>query len=285
MKTTNLLLLLALAWIPGVRANDTSLHDGRFGPEPLESATGKESPVRMVAEHLKVDFGYQYTSVHCAFTFRNTLDSGPVEQLVGFPDTGAAQEEVKRRDPAHADTIGEMGPTSRLRDLKTWVNGKRMKSELKYESVETGHGRRGDTTVWFWGKDTKGVRAWHTLRVVFPVGQDVIVEREYRVENGASAAGAAFFEYTTATGGVWKGTIGRLQADVTLRDGVSPGTLIWPGAKRHGETIPPEFCTSPARSEWQVVDKTHLRLVWKDFEPRTEEAHRGFRLARDFHGW
>jgi hypothetical protein len=285
MKTTNLLLLLAFAWAPGMRANDTSLHDGRFGPEPLDLATGKESPVRMVAEQLKIDYGYQYTKVHCTFTFRNTRDSGSLEQLVGFPDTGAAQEEVKRRDPAHADTIGEAASTSRLKDLKTWVNGKRMKSELKYEEVDAGRGRRGDTTVWFWGKDTKGIRAWHTLKVVFPVGQDVIVERDYRVENGATAAGAAFFEYTTATGGVWHGTIGRLQADVTLRDGVTATTLLWPGAKRRGENIPSEYCTSPNRSDWQVIDKAHLRLVWNDFEPRNEANHRGFRLSRDFHGW
>jgi len=285
MTPAKLTFLVALACLPALRGNDTSLHDGRFGPESLDTPAAGESPVRMVAEHIQVEFGYQYTSVHCTFTFRNTLKDLTVQQLVGFPDTGAAQDEVKRRDPAHADVVGEMANTSRLKDLKTRINGKSVKSELKYEEVPSGHGRRGDTTVWLWGRNSHGVRAWHTVRVDFPVGQDVTVEREYRVQNGASALGVAFFDYTTATGGVWHGTIGRLQADITLRDGATVKNLIWPGAKRHGEAIPAEYCTSPGRRAWKVIDPTHIRLTWQDFEPRTEENHRGFRLSRDFHGW
>src|SRR5688572_23053978 len=97
-------------------ANDTSLHDGRFGPEPLD---GKESPVRMAAERIKVDFGYRYTDVHCTFTFRNTLPEGATDQLVGFPDIGAALDEMNRREPEHAASLRERVNTSRLRDLRT----------------------------------------------------------------------------------------------------------------------------------------------------------------------
>src|SRR4030095_16453269 len=88
-------ILLFLATAASLLANDTSLHDGRFGPEPLD---GRECPVRMVAERIEVDFGYRYTDVHCAFTFRNTLNNDAVEQLVGFPDVGAALEEMNRRE-------------------------------------------------------------------------------------------------------------------------------------------------------------------------------------------
>jgi hypothetical protein len=239
----------------------------------------------MVAEHIKVDFGYRYTDVHCTFTFRNTETQGVVEQLVGFPDIGAAEEIVERRDPEHADAIGEATSVSPLKNLKTWVNGRRVRSELKYADVRWGKPVPGDTVVWMWDRKKGGVRAWHTVRVAFPPAQDVTIERRYRVENGSSAAGVAFFNYTTATGGVWKGTIGRLQADITLEDGATAGSLIWPGQKVRDDVIPPQLATSPKRAEWQVLDRTHMRLVWEDFEPRTEPRRRGFALSRSFHGW
>jgi len=115
--------------------------------------------------------------------------------------------------------------------------------------------------------------------VTFPAGEDVIVERRYSVENGWSVGNILFFGYTTATGGVWKGTIGRLQADVSLRDGLTVNDLIWPGAKRFGEVVEVNYRMSPGRSGWQVIDPTHLRMVWNDFEPRTEPNHRGFTMA------
>ena len=150
-------LLLALA--STALANDTALHDGRFGPEPLDATNGAESAVRMEREHLEISFGAQFTEVHCTFTFRNT-----------------------RRD----------------------------------------------------------------------------------------------------------GAIGRLQADITLRDGLKVGGLVWPGAKMAGGRLvgdEEKFATHPARDAWQVLDETHVRLVWNDFEPRTQKDRRGFSLSRPFHGW
>ncbi|MHA3772323.1 hypothetical protein ACXR0O_12385 [Verrucomicrobiota bacterium sgz303538] len=276
-------ILILLAGSLPLLANDTSLHDGRFGPEPLGET---ESPVRMVAEHIEVAFGYQYTDVHCTFTFRNTLKDQAVEQLVGFPDIGAAVHEMGRREPERADAIGETVNTSEIRQMRTSVNGKPVQSVLKFGEVNPGTDTDG-TAVWSFDRK-HGVRAWYTMQVNFPSGEDVTVERRYRVQNGASALGVAFFCYTTATGGVWNGSIGRLQADVTLRDGLTVDQLLWPGAKVHegklvGDSL--EFATKPARKEWQVRDAKHLRLVWKDFEPRTEKNRRGFSLSRPFHGW
>jgi hypothetical protein len=276
-------LLLFLASAASLLANDTSLHDGRFGPEPLN---GAESPVRMVAEHIKVDFGYRYTDVHCAFTFRNTLQDRAVEQLVGFPDVGAALDEMNRREPEHADSVSERVNTSRIRKMRTLVNGRTVKSQLQFGDARRG-GKEEGTAVWsFNGKH--GVRAWHTMRVNFPAGQDVTIERKYSIQNGTSALGVAFFQYTTATGGVWKGTIGNLRVDVTLRDGLTADQLVWPGAKIGKQTLDGElveFATAPSRKSWQVSDPKHLRLEWANFEPRTQPDHRGFSLSRPFKGW
>ena len=105
---------------------------------------------------------------------------------------------------------------------------------------------------------------------------------------GGAVLGVAFFWYTTHTGAVWQGTIGRMQADVTLLDGLTADQLVWPGQKVRGEKLEgslERFTSQPARPAWKVIDAKHLRLVWNDFEPRTEAAHRGFSLARPFHGW
>src|SRR6516164_420021 len=72
--------LLAIS-VPAL-ANDGAMHDGSRGPEPLEKT---ESPVRMVAEHIEVEFGAKRSTVHCTFRFRNTQADAPVTQLLGFP--------------------------------------------------------------------------------------------------------------------------------------------------------------------------------------------------------
>ncbi|HEV7406275.1 MAG TPA: hypothetical protein VGO11_25225 [Chthoniobacteraceae bacterium] len=261
-------------------ANDTSLHDGKFGPEPL---SGGESPVRMVAEHIEVSFGYRYTQVHCTFTFRNVQSKAAVEQIVGFPDVGAALAEVERRDPAHADAMGERVNTAPLRKLRTLVNHEPRKAELQFRDVPRAEGNDG-TVVSFFDRERGGVQAWHTFKASFPPGKDVVVERIYSVQNGATMEpNVAFFHYTTRTGAPWHGTIGRLQADVTLLDGLTADQLAWPSAKLDEDRI--KYSTQPARGAWKVLDKHHLRLVWTDFEPRDEAARRGFSLARPFHGW
>ena len=45
------------------------------------------------------------------------------------------------------------------------------------------------------------------------------------------------------------------------------------------------MATAPERIGWEIVDDTHLRLIWKDFEPRTQKDRRGFRLSRPWHGF
>ena len=104
--------------------------------------------------------------------------------------------------------------------------------------------------------------------------KEVVIERLYQVSNGSSVASdpEVTFNYTTATGGVWHGTIGEMIADVTLADGLTVDTLLWNGSLGAG--------MSPKREEWHIQSPTRMQLVWKDFEPRTEPNHRGFTIAR-----
>ena len=242
-------------------ANDTALHDGNDGPAPIGDRRGPESVIRMVREHLDITFGKEKTAVRATFVFLNSKPDAPAHQTVGFPDrTAMASEGTFDGDFS--------GP---LEDLVTLVDGRERKSrKLRAWVLE----RDGFDEPAKPGEKGAFERIWHAIDVEFPVGKEVVIERRYQVRNGSSIASnpESFFEYTTATGGVWKGTIGEMIADVTLGDGLTIDDLLWKGSLGAG--------VSPSREQWRSESPTKMQLVWKDFEPRTEPDHRGFRIAR-----
>lgn len=242
-------------------ANDTAVVDGSDGPAPLGDRRGTESVIRMVREHLDITFGSKETSVRATFVFLNTKPDAPAHQTVGFPDRAAM---IK----AGIDESDINGP---IQNLVTLVDGKERKSRpLRGWVIE----RDGLDEPAKAGDKNATERIWHAIDVDFPVGKEVVVERRFQVANGSSVASEpeVYFDYSTATGGVWKDTIGEMIADVTLGDGLIVDGLLWNGT--HGAGM------SPARKEWRIESPTKLQLVWKNFEPRTEKNHRGFRIAR-----
>jgi hypothetical protein len=261
-------------------ANDTALNEGFFGPQPVGGVHGPESVIRMQSEHLVISFGKKWTEVRATFVFRNTKKSSPAMQIVGFPDIGAAQLEARRRDPKgeRIFAIEQETPISGvLHGMRTFVNGKEQKSKLRYGWVKEINGI--DTPVDKYDDHT-GLMAWHALEITFPPGEDVTVERRYRTESGSQVYGIHFFHYTTGTGGVWQGTIGRLQADVSLTGGLKVDDLAWRGAKLPRiQSYPTSYLTTPDRKEWQILSPTELRLVWTNFEPRTQKERCGFDIV------
>ena len=272
-----LMLLIAVS----APANDTSLHEGRWGPEPIGGPEGPESPVRMVREELRIEFGRKTTGVEAKFTFRNTQTGPPVKQLVGFPDIGAAEKEQLRRDresdpKADFEGVNSTGPLLRM---ETFVNGKPYPSKLCYGVI--GIDEKSFPMPW---RDRKGettrLMAWHAAEVTFPANKDVTIERHYRVKNGRQIFDIAFFDYTTATGGVWNGTIGEMTVDVFLQEGLTVSDLAWQDAELPKVQEGGKMMKPLRRSAWQEVSANHLRLTWKNFEPRTEEERRGFTIVR-----
>jgi hypothetical protein len=256
MKRVALLFIASCAF-----ANDTAVQDGSDGPAPLGDHRGTESVIRMVRERLDITFGRKKTKVHAAFVFLNTKQNAPARQTVGFPDRTAMAK--------LADSEGDLsGP---IEDLVTLVNGKEQKSRQLRAWVRENHGVDEPAKP---GEKGAFERIWHAIDVVFPVGKEVVIERLYQVPNGSSVASdpEVTFAYTTATGGVWHGTIGEMIADVTLADGLTVDTLLWNGSLGSG--------MSPKREQWHIQSPTRMQLVWKDFEPRTEPNHRGFTIAR-----
>ena len=82
-----------------LRADDSAMNEGAYGPEPREATAGAESIIRMESERITVKFGRTTSEVKARFVFRSYKPKEPARQLVGFPDTGAAYEEAARRDP------------------------------------------------------------------------------------------------------------------------------------------------------------------------------------------
>ena len=234
----------------------------------------------MQSEALQISFGKKWTEVQAKFVFRNTKKKTPAVQIVGFPDIGAAQIEARRRDPKGETVFAveqETPISGVLHDMRTFVNGVEQKSKLRYGWVKEINGI--DTPVEKPDLHT-GLMAWHALEVSFPPGQDVTIERRYRTESGSQVYGIHFFHYTTATGGVWQGTIGRLQADVTLKDGLKVDDLAWRGGPLPRiQSYETSTLTTPDRPHWQILSPTQMRLVWKNFEPRTEKDRRGFEIV------
>lgn len=242
-------------------ANDTAIHDGGDGPAPIGDRRGPESVIRMVREHLDISFGKEETAVRATFVFLNTKPDAPARQTVGFPD-GTAM--------AAAGSYNGADFTGPIKNLVTLVDGRERESRQLRGWVNHRDGIDEPAPP---GVKGEFERIWHAIDVEFPVGKEVVIERRYRVPNGNSVAAApeVFFEYTTATGGVWKGTIGEMIADVTLKDGLTVDGLLWNRASGPG--------VSPAREHWRIQAPTKMQLIWKDFEPRTEPNHRSFRIS------
>jgi len=260
------LLLLLILLAPAVLANDTALHEGGSGPEPIGGGLkGSESVIQMVSERLTIQFGRDYTEVTARFVFKSTKKNAPARQLVGFPDLGAARAEAGRRKEA---TVYEGDLNGPLENLQTSINGKSVTATLRYGYIKESN----DSPGWRAGKAGDTLMAWYAVPIVFPPDAEVVVERNYRAPNGSNANGQKFFEYITHTGGVWQGRIQKLVALVTLTDGLTIKDLAWKTVKTE-DYLPASY---PPKAEWQIQSPNQLSLTWLNFEPRADKNRSGF---------
>ncbi len=266
-------LAAAAPW--SVRADDSAMNEGAYGPEPRGGTAGEESIIRMESEQITVKFGRDHSDVVARFVFRSYKPKEPARQLVGFPDYGAANEEVERRDPQNKKGWdGNLNTTGPLRDLHTLVDGKEVESKLDYGFVKI-----SEDAGWTPGTPQDGVlMAWHTMWVEFPPDKDVVVERRYTANNGSMVGGIEMFEYITATGASWRGTIGQMDVDVTL-DGWTADDIAWKTGGKKKQIFESGPFTSPEKKAWKILSPTHLQFTWKNFEPRTDKDRRSFGLV------
>lgn len=226
---------LGLLFICGAAmANDTAMHDGGSGPEPVGWPIGKESIIRMEREEVEVEMGPFESKVSCRFVFVSGKKEGSAKQFLGFPDITRSSHE--------GDTIGP------LKEMRTFVDGREVASKLVSK-------RMGDDGKWIdLQKPEEPCESWHVVEVDFPAGKEVVVERRFRTLNGMTAGGPCFFGYTTQTGGNWRGTIGHGKFSVRVAEGMQAA----------------KFDLQPEQGWKRSEDGRTFTLEWKDFEPRTD---------------
>lgn len=110
--------------------------------------------------------------------------------------------------------------------------------------------------------------------VGFPDVGAAIKESERHAPNGDNVLQVNFFEYIVDTGGPWKGPIGGLVANVTLKGGLTLEDLGWPKNAKDDTNM-----MLPPRADWRVVSPSSMCLEWKQFEPRTDAGKQFFRIA------
>lgn len=249
-----LLFLLVIAPLASL-SNDAAMNDGSAGPEPIGWRSGVESIVQMKSEHLDIRFGTESTHVRAVFTFLSHKTGGAAVQKLGFPDAS--------RSELDGDIIGP------IENLVTRVNGKKVESELVegyYRQIV-----KPDGSVFYEKKeapdpDGDGLTrkyAWHVVTVKFPVGEEVVVEREYDCPTGLDTSMNCFFIYETRTGGAWRDEIEQLTAEVTF-----------------DETVRTDLVEFDPVSGWNwSEDRKKATLVWKNFEPRTQDDRTFFMIS------
>jgi hypothetical protein len=252
-------LILPLLLTLPLAANDSGINAAADSPLPVGAFAGEESVIRMVSEKIDITFGRETSRVHCVFVFRNTRKSGDAKQTVGFPD--------------FIDTGGDVG---RIISMRSKVNGKEVEAEIKrghfITTMDMPRAVLGETN------DLRASADFHCIDVTFPADEDVVIEREYTVENGGSVMHDTRFSYTTLTGAIWQGTIGRAEFSVTLDGWTIDDLAFEDGPQKIEPRRQATFC-SVNKSEWKIESPTKMSLVWENFEPAVHLSRRGISLV------
>jgi len=252
-------ILIAMLGAGCALGNDTAVNAAGHAPGPLGAIKGEESVIRMVSEKIDIVFGKEKSKVHCRFVFRSTKPDADAKQTVGFPDMVG--------DADHSEILS----------MITRIDGKEVPSKLQdgYFNHEESRAVIGKPP----GENMMITEAkFHTVDVTFPPDKDVIIEREYVVDNGGSVMGDSTFDYTTSTGAIWHGTIGKAEFTVTL-DGWTIDDLAFDDGP---QKLPPReqmnFC-SVNKADWRIESPNKLSLVWENFEPAVHKSRQGIFLT------
>jgi hypothetical protein len=231
--------------------------------------------IRMVEESIHIRIGKEQSEVTCRFTFRSGKKEGDAKQVVGFPDF-----------------IDKETDTGSIREMQTFIDGRKVEAKKQRGWF---HAEEWSTPKSGLGEPPPELPAesvtkadFYAVDVVFPAGKDVIIERRYVAYNGGNVVKNVTFGYTTHTGAVWQGSVGKTDFRVTLDAGrwtldVGRWTLddlaFEDGKQKRKSREQYDPCYKPNLAEWKVVSPTELEMTWKDFEPAVHKTRRGFLLS------
>lgn len=184
-KSIALLIILVLL-LPGipVHADDAVLGGNGKTVFPVKSGD-----IRMVFEKIDMRADFERTFVTCEFVFENQGEAAEIE--MGFP------EDIKARE-GWPDKTGIYG-------FKAWAEGTPCEV-IKKKGSKPVENELGKLEYPY----------WHTFKVKFEKGQTVTVKNTYWAYNGYDSTGAWIINYILKTGSVWKGTIGKIDINMTI---------------------------------------------------------------------
>ena len=202
MRYVHIVILLMLLTVH-CYANDGSV-EGVGGSVAL--LRSEHSSIRMVSEKVEAKLTRDNgAKVRCTFVFKNEGKATTV--MMGFPERAQREE-----------------PKQTIKDFKSWVNGKSVKTRLI-------QGKAG------WVGEYKG---WHVKDVRFKEGEVLTIVDTYTGGIGNNTGGDKWFEYILKTGASWKGRISKadISVDVSALLGARKITSISPkGYTRSGGVV------------------------------------------------
>ena len=284
-------LLAALLPAGAALANDTSLN---VNVDPPRLLSAEALPVRMQSEHITIHFGREQSSVTVEFVFEN-LEDNEVSAWVGFPDEDLLNRYLSFISPAsvpggdvwsyynmYEDELAGTAPGpdgSRIQNFQAWTRPADapaasatdlpysiMRIERLAASVPSLDGFPNGT--WEPQADVNNLLVCRAFQLTWAPKQSLVVGHSYKTSNGGNTLGQTLFQYTLATGGNWRGTIGRADIDIYL-DGWKASDLHFKSKQPQEYEIP---FTIPGEGELEKVSDTHLKATWRDFEPRSERG-------------
>jgi hypothetical protein len=229
-------------------------NDGAFGPMAYPLSLKEKSIIRMEKEHLVFNFNSDYTTVKATFIFKNTDQQHSVTQLTGFPDVALGQQKAQALGKNPGSYYHTGVTDSVLENLETFLDGKKVPSDLEYGYVSNADWAPGT-------QDDGDYIAWYVIQMVFPPGGRKILERHYKCSNGGRDCPT--FTYIVHTGGGWHGTIGELKADVILDKGVLVDNVD----------------LDPPSGWWEQTGKNSYSTDWKDFDPRVNSLEQKIEIT------
>lgn len=229
-----LVYILCCAFLLGPRmmllvaANETFVDAGGGTVSPRDP---EETEVELLSETLRIYLRDEEYIADASFVFRNK--GSTVRHHVGFPQFDYGTELV-----------------ARLRDFKTWVNGRPV-SAVRIHSEPGTHPR---------------IRFWFVKEVTFPEGVLTTTRVRYRSNYGRDRL-LRTVEYLYGTGHTWSGPVGQLRVQICNPD------EIWVDDYGFDFNVATAFLS---------LDGRNFEIITPDIEPETESV---FRLSLERVPW
>jgi len=228
MKTTIVLTLLFLCIL-------NTYADIR--PNPIKAKgiiAGKNTSIRMDSELVVVDLYKDSAIVECHFYMQN--DSDAQKLTIGFPEMNFHYFRSNNGAETGNFCAFENGERVKLISFHQ-AEAASLKEQFPFSDLVN---QQGDNQPWF---------LWNSE---FDKAEMKTIVIRYSLPNGAMKAGSRYFTYFLNTGSGWKGTIGKAEIIVNLKD-ITPDLIL------------------KAMPENHKINTNQLIWTFTDFEPTTKD--------------